>query len=426
MRLALALSLLLIAGAAGAARAADPGGVPGARASISPQAADALAVRASRAPLIVVAQPLKVWDKGLAECRVVSVLQGSFSDRAKTFRVRFGKVHDGAWPQKGVVAVYFLRPPIGGRTSVFTRKTVFELISDTEGLAAPSENVIAVIRLVAAGKYTKASDRGRVDLKLPGPHTVLGTMIDATYVSIGTIEEANLVLDPKVAVQITFRVETVFKSPVRRDGKSVLRPGRVIVNVPRVPAKVQDPGRRTLNPRVGPAVLMFSRMKRGGAFSLVSPYRGYIPIPDRSGIAARAKDLAEKALDEKELRRRGLIGNPASRASVRQTLQLWWRSWNAREAENVISCYSRKSKWRKRWESGLDGRNEISKVIQDYPADIYVVFDPRNMKARKGGRELLVSVRVDVVAKDHPPELRPAVMTFVYENGMWLILHEGN
>jgi len=379
--------------------------------------ADALAERTSKTPLIAVAQPLKVWDKkGLAECRIIATLKGSFADRARTFRVRFGKVHGGVWPRKGVVAVFFLRLPVGKRTAPISRKTVFELLSDKEGLATPSEDVIAVVQLAVAGKYVRTVDRERVYLRLPAPGTLLGKVIDADYVTMGTIEEVRLSRKPEVAAQLDYRIETVFKGD--------LRPGRVFVNVPRVPAKALDPRHKPVNPRMGPAVLMF--VQKGDTYALISPYRGCIGIKDRSGIAARAKELAEKVLAEKELRRKGLIGNPAGRATIKQTLQLWWRSWNAKEVENVISCYSRRSKWRLEWDSGRDGKKRISKVIRDYPetAKIYVIH--RRAALRKDGRAALVTVTIRVDAEDGPPEFRPAVMTFVRENGMWLILHEGN
>ena len=124
MRLALVLALLLVAAAP--ARAAQSGSSEIEHLELDPLAADEIAERTGQAALVVVAQPVKVWDRGLAECRIISVLKGGFKGRARTFQVKFGKVLGGSWPQKGVVAVYFLRPPIGGRTKIFSRKTVFE------------------------------------------------------------------------------------------------------------------------------------------------------------------------------------------------------------------------------------------------------------------------------------------------------------
>ena len=414
MRLALTLSLML---AATTARAGQTGRSPATRATISVQEADRYSERTDRAQVIAMARPVKIWDKGdtgLAECRVISLMKGRL--KGKTFRVRFTKVLGNVWPEKGVAALYFLRPPVGGKTTLFTRKTLFELISEKEGLAAPTNDIISVVGLTVSGKYIKSKDRPRVKLDLPSPGSVAGTVLDASYVTVGTVQEVIHTRDPDLAAKIDYRIEKVLKGNIR--------PGRIFINVPKVRFQADDPKFKPLNPRVGPAVLMFVREAKGGPFETVSAYRGYTGIRDRTAIVDHVKELKEAVEKERRLRKQGLVGNPAGKESVKATLLVWQRSWNKKEAEKCISCYSRRSKWRRKWESGLKGKKELVKVIRDYKARVYAVAE--RIVERKNGKEALVTVNLHVVTGEGVTDVRTAVMTFVYENGMWLIFREGN
>ncbi len=196
--------------------------------------------------------------------------------------------------------------------------------------------------------------------------------------------------------------------------------------MPKALALASDPKRKPLAVKAGPAVLMFVRARNKdtyGEFRMVSPYRGWFAIPQREAVADEAKHLAKLVADEIALRRQGLIGDPAGRTSIPKTLQLWQTSWNAKEVQNVISCYSQKSEWRRKWESGDKGQTEITKTIEDYPGRFYVTRE--GVAERKAACEMQVTVSINVVTNDRLVERQPAVMTFVYENGMWLILHEG-
>ncbi len=422
MRFTISLALLLIGSPmALAAGPSEPQQV------LPAKVADAIAVRVEKAPLIVVAQAVKVWDaRGQADCRIISVLKGKFEGRGKgrIFRVRYAKVMGAVWPEANVTAIYFLRPAIGGQTSVFNRKTVFELTSAKDGMAAPTKEILAVIKLAAAGQYVLSALREGVQLNVPAPETMLGTMLSATYVAIGTIEETVLSRKPNVAARLTCRLETVFKGD--------MRPGKVIVDVPAVPSKAADPKQARQEVRAGPAVLMFVREK-GGDLRLISHRRGHFAIADRSQKTDTAKELTELVAKEKELRRLGLIGDPSKRTSIAKTLQLWQTSWNANEPHNVVSCYSRRSKWRREWDSGFAGKKRITKVVENFGsggaadserAQIYVSL--MRIKEQKKGAEALATVSINIVTRDQLVERRPAIMTLAYENGMWLILHEGN
>jgi hypothetical protein len=390
--------------------------------------ADAIAIRTGKAPLIVIAQAVKVWDKGIAECRIISVIKGKFEGRGKgrTFRVRFSKVLGGVWPEKGVTGLYFLRPAIGGQTSVFNRKTIFELTSEKHGLVAPTGDTIAVIKLAAAGQYVLSDQRAKMRLKVPAPDTMFGTMLSATYVAVGTIEETVYSSNSSttVAARLTCRLEAIFKGRIR--------PGKVIIDVPAVPGRAADPGKSRKQIKAGPAVLMFVKEK-GGGLRLVSHRRGHFAIPDRDKISQTSKQLTELVAKEKELRRMGLIGDPSKRTSIAKTLKLWQTSWNANETQNVVSCYSRRSKWRREWDSGFSGKKRITKVVETFGAGdstdsarAQIFISLVAIKEIKKGSQALATVTINVVTRDQLVERRPAIMTFAYENGMWLILHEGN
>ena len=59
-------------------------------------------------------------------------------------------------------------------------------------MAPPTNDIMAVVKLAAAGKYLKSKERRRTVLKLPAPESVEGMVIDAAYATIGTVEEARL------------------------------------------------------------------------------------------------------------------------------------------------------------------------------------------------------------------------------------------
>jgi len=412
MRPMLMLSVLL---ALGVARADEPKKRTPVRARLSAEAADEIAERTAGAPLVIVGRTLRVTRDDQADCQVWSVLKGQYEN--KTFRVRFSRIYGGAWPQAGVAAVYFLRPLGGSAKRPWTARTILELCSDTKGMASPTLDVRAVIKLTAQGKYIRSSERQRVMLKLPAADSVEGTVLDSSFVTLGTVEEVRLSQDPAIAAKLTYRIEQVLKGRVR--------PGKVIVNVPAVAAEVADPGRKRLTPRVGPAVLMFVRRSRGGPFETVSPYRGYIAVAGRARLGEWRREMRAAVAGELRLRKQGLVGNPAGKESVAATLLTWQRAWNAKEIEPVISCYSQRNKWSKKWASGIKGKRELTRILHDYPARIRAVLSRVKVVDKKRGLAM-ASVRLRVVTNDNIDEVRPVVMTFVFENGMWLILEEGS
>jgi len=392
--------------------------VPAGEIGLGAAEADSIAERTARSTLVAVAQAVKVRDSGIAECRLISLIKGQF--KGGSFQVRFSRLQGGVWPERGVTALYFLKPLVGGGSGALGRRTIFELISDRDGLASPGEEVVALVRKAAAGNYIRSGQQFRGEIRLPEPGTLLGTMLDASCAAIGTVEEVNFSTDRGVRAKLTCRLEAVFK------GRLAPGPNPVIVEVPQPEAAAADPNRRPLDVKVGPAVLVFSQDRKSGAYRLVSPYRGWWEIPRREEVAVRARELTELLAAEKGLRAQGLVGEPATRASVSQTLQLWQNSWNAKEVENVISCYSRRSKWFARWDSGPQGQEEVAATVRDYPAGICVSQeDPP--QPRKDGAEMLVPVVITVVGeRGQVTERRAVEMVFVRESGMWLILHEGN
>jgi hypothetical protein len=254
---------------------------------------------------------------------------------------------------------------------------------------------------------------------------MFGTVISATYVAIGTVEEVANSSNRMIRGRLTCRLDTVFKGN--------LRPGKYVITAPATLAVADDPKHKKPALKAGFAALMMVRAK-GGDLRLISPRRGYFPLKSREEVAKVAKEIAEMVAKEKDLRRQGLVGDPSKRTSIQRTLQFWQTSWNANEVENVIACYSRKNKWRREWDSGFAGKRRIAKSIatfgkggddDDSPRAVMYVSLER-IEERKKGREALATVNVNIVTRDQLVERQPAVMTFVFESGMWLILHEGN
>lgn len=413
MRSAIALLTVLLS-AAWAAPQSGAGEAQPARPALSVAEADSLADRTERSTVVAEAEALEVDDAGLAECRVVNVLKGQYKDG--TFRVRFDRVFGGAWPEKGVRAIFFLRETAVKSTGGFFGSRIdFELISDMDGLATPAPEKIALVQLVVAGKYVRGSRRPTVRLELPAPDSLEGQVIDAPFVASGAIQEVSLSKVPDCAAVLDFRIERCFKGDLER--------GRILVRVPAVREDAADPARKPLAPRAGLAALMFVREGPGGAFRLLSPYRGYVGLAANEKIKDLNERLTEAIETEKRLRRDGLVGDMTGHDTVAGTILSWQRAWNTKEIENAMACYSRRSKWRQKWESGPEARVELAKIIQDYPARIEVICDRIDQKEPD---RAVVSVRLRVISAGNFVEVRPALMTFVFENGQWLILEEGN
>jgi hypothetical protein len=411
----LLMSLVLAMAAAAAAPAGEDAADRAGRSALTEAGADNLAERAGRADAVVVAEARKVAEGGLAECRVVSALKGGLKVNA-TFRVRFSRVYGGAWPEKGVTAVYFLKsPPSGGRTGLFRSKPPYNLISDTEGLAPPTADRIAVLQLAAAGKYVKSSGCPAVRVELPAPNTLEGMVIDASYVAAGAIQEVSLTKLADCAAVLDFRVEKVYKGELDR--------GRIFVRLPEANANAISPDQKPLTPKVGPAVLMFLREGPGGAYRLISPFRGCLGAAGPEALKELDEQLVGAVEKEQRLRRQGLVGNPGDRDTVAGTILAWQRSWEAKEITNVIACYSRQSPWRRKWESGPEGRRELAKVLEAYPAHIEVICD--RVEQQEGKDRVAAHVRIRVISQGNFVEIRPAVMAFAFENGQWLIVDEG-
>jgi hypothetical protein len=391
------------------------------RASISDAQAESLVDRTNEAALVVVARPTTVRNDNTADCRVISVLKAPAGAKGmSSFRVHFSKLHGGSWPERGVTAVYFLRPQEGGNTGYLPGRTAYELLSYKHGLAEPTESVIAVVKLAAEGKYVKASERGRTPLQLPAPETELGTLLSASYAALAVIEEVVLPDNREAAAILTCRLDEVFKGDLRKGQ-------RISITVPALPQEAAPTGPDSVRPEItaGPALLMFVRRGQGGPFQLVSSKRGYFRLGNsHQTIAGKTREVLDLVRQEKELRENGLVGDPARRISVAATLRLWQESWSAREIENVLSCYSRRSKWFKQWESGSDGRRAIAQAIESYPATFHATLE--RLEELPEAPIAKASVTLNLLSRDRDAERRSVVMTFIHENGMWLILDEGN
>jgi len=295
------------------------------------------------------------------------------------------------------------------------------LTADAGALAAPTESRLAVVRLAAKGRpeLLEAPKAARADM--PAPDSLEGMALDAAHVVLGTIQEVSLP-DPKSqsagsSVVLAFRAERSFKGDCQ--------PGVVHVYVPAVQAEAVGGALKPLAPKVGEAALFFLREKKGGAYRLISPYRGYVP----GEAGALAPKLGAAAAAEKRLRDLGMIGNIGGHDSVRDTIKTWMDAWNTKtEIEALVACYSRRSAWRQKWESGPEARLALAKTMATYPGTINVLCDRVDEKDKTTAA---AAVRIQVIVTDpasrtDATEVRSVEMTFVHENSQWLILDEGN
>ena len=382
---------------------------------------ESLIERTGRSDLVCHADPVKVHDDGLADCRVKAVLKGSV--KGETIRVRFSKTFGSAWPQKSVDAIFFLKAAPASRAGLFSRKLpTYQLLPEAAGLAAPNETRLAVVRLAAKGLPQLLEPPKAARLDMPAPDSLEGMILDAVCVALGTITEVSLP-EPKSksadsSAILTFRAEQFLKGDPP--------PGMVYVYVPAARPEFIGPGQKPLVPRVGSAALFFRPEKQGGSYRLLSPYRGYVPAANAGDLGRK---LAPAMASAKRLNAMGLIGNTGGHDSVADTIKTWMDAWNTQtNIEALVACYSRRSTWRQKWESGLEARLELAKTMATYPGKITVVCDRIE---EKGKDTAVAAVRIQVMvtdpaAKTDTAEVRSVEMTFVHENGQWLILDEGN
>jgi len=240
-----------------------------------------------------VAEPFKVRDDGRADCRVTAVLKSGIP--AQTIRVRFRRVFGGLHPEKGVSAIYFLKTAPAEKDGLFSKRILtYELLSDLNGLAAPTAERLAVVRLAAEGKYGRSGELRVARIDTPAADSLEGMALDAAFVARGVIQEVSLP-DPKsksadCSAVLAVLVEQVFKGD--------LEPGVIHVYVPAAKPEFTGPNQKPLAPKVGAAALFFRREAQGGSYRLLSPYRGCLP-----GETARELDekLATTMVAEKRL-----------------------------------------------------------------------------------------------------------------------------
>jgi len=79
-------------------------------------------------------------------------------------------------------------------------------------------------------------------------------------------------------------------------------------------------------------------------------------------------------------------------------------------------------------ESGPEGRKELAQTMADYTATLNAICDGVEEKDKDTAVApvRLQMIVTDPVSKADATQVRMVMMTFVHENGQWLILDEGN
>lgn len=168
---------------------------------------------------------------------------------------------------------------------------------------------------------------------------------------------------------------------------------------------------------------VFFLKKRNGRLELLGKGRG-------ASARARGREVDEFRADllKTPSMRTVLIGksgDPADKApllvNLPTTLAIWEYAFNRRDLDWVIHTYSKHSALRKRYETGEAGRRGLSRDLDKFRGTVKVSLkDGRALQENRFEASVAL-----LLTYDSHRETRSAVMTFVQEDGEWLILREG-
>ena len=110
--------------------------------------------------------------------------------------------------------------------------------------------------------------------------------------------------------------------------------------------------------------------------------------------------------------------------TVQATLAEWESAWNARDLKRCMRCYSRKSKLRKQYGGGGEGRRNLEQQIEDFPGKVSLALQRITLLPSQGIRAADATVVLKLTSSG-VEDRRTATMQLVHEDGEWLVLNEG-
>lgn len=384
MRCATVVLVVTLSAASGGAALAAPG-----RALERSVRAASLVVLAQRGRVTRPAPRPVLWTFDVA-----GILKGDAAPSELV--VDLEKAPVGLWPKRGEPRVLCLAPAGGG---------VYELASYLQSIVPPEE-AEAVRSLVAA-----AADVARVavpDSETAKPPATPERVPDRPQ------DAAAKLMRRRIAETDTILVGTL--SGIRAEEKGTVGVFRVQESLLGYggftdPIAVRLPGRVT---EAGTYVLFLRGSLTDATLSVTSPEWGAVRIAD----AAQEEKIKASV--------RAAAGGPRKAlTTIHAALAEWQASWNARDLERCMKCYASRSALRREYEEGGEkGRAKLEEQMKSFPGKVALSLQRISLAARPGARAADVTVLLRLAA-DGLEDSRTATMQLVFEDGEWLILHEG-
>lgn len=132
---------------------------------------------------------------------------------------------------------------------------------------------------------------------------------------------------------------------------------------------------------------------------------------------------------EAELRRevaRGIGPRRGTLTAIQSTLAEWQDAWNTHDLGRCVRCYSADNRSRRLYEAGGGARKDLEEQIGKFASTVMVSLQRVSMTedTETGRVEAEVTVVIELTLSGKQ-DRRTTKMTFVREDGEWLILEEG-
>ncbi len=173
-------------------------------------------------------------------------------------------------------------------------------------------------------------------------------------------------------------------------------------------------------PEAGKHLLYLRGATKDGRFVVASSKWGVVPVAD-----AAAEEKLKGAVRAAVGKRKAVL------TTIQATIAEWQEAWNKRDLDRCIRCYSRESTLRKHYEGGEEGRKQLVQQVRNFPATVELSLQRISLTRTVGGaaKAADVTVLLKLVASGPDSQAREdrraATMSFVLEDGEWLILKEG-
>ncbi|MHC4506793.1 MAG: Cif family virulence factor, partial [Planctomycetota bacterium] len=173
-------------------------------------------------------------------------------------------------------------------------------------------------------------------------------------------------------------------------------------------------------PEAGKHLLYLRGATKDGRLVIASTKWGVVPVAD-AAAEEKLKGAVRAAVGERK----------AVLTTIQATIAEWQDAWNKRDLARCIRCYSRQNTLRKHYEGGEEGRKQLVKQVRSFPGTVELSLQRISLTRTAGGAAKAADVTVLLKLVESGPDSqaredrRAATMSFVLEDGEWLILKEG-